>query len=279
MKSFKCTIDDEGHRHFDYKINEAETDKRKARKTLSDVEIQNMLDKADKIEHLYFKLRAKAVVAIARLWGKRRSEIASVLMDDVVVEEDNILTITFTLSKKRKKGLWQYREYLKRQIEKGEFTSEQFNKKSQGELETEWREWQKTKEGINIKTTKASKSTDANGFFAQIILEYRNFVHEKYPKAKFLFPYGTSIWGTYHFDFNDHINGRTILNIVKALDSNAWAHLFRERRGAAIARKNGRSLDTVYKVKDALDLENEETAYSYVKRYARDVVKEDEEET
>jgi hypothetical protein len=56
--------------------------------------------------------------------------------------------------------------------------------------------------------------------------------------------------------------------IARSLDPNAWFHLFRERKGADIARKKGRTLDAVYLIKDTLDLEREDTAYNYIRRYA-----------
>lgn len=45
-------------------------------------------------------------------------------------------------------------------------------------------------------------------------------------------------------------------------------HLFRETKGAEIAKTEGNRLMAVYEVRDTLDLETEETAYRYVRRYA-----------
>jgi predicted phosphoadenosine phosphosulfate sulfurtransferase len=58
-----------------------------------------------------------------------------------------------------------------------------------------------------------------------------------------------------------------LLNTVKKLDPNVWMHLFRELKGGNVAKRYGRNLQSVYAVKDALDLENEQTAYNYVKRF------------
>ena len=41
----------------------------------------------------------------------------------------------------------------------------------------------------------------------------------------------------------------------------------RELKGADVAKQYGRTLESVYHVKDARDLESEQTAYHYVKRF------------
>jgi hypothetical protein len=53
-------------------------------------------------------------------------------------------------------------------------------------------------------------------------------------------------------------------------------HLFRETKGAEVAKKFGRTLNSIYEVKEALDLEDESTAWNYVKRF---VAKKQEKET
>ena len=65
-----------------------------------------------------------------------------------------------------------------------------------------------------------------------------------------------------------HLSGRQLLGIIKQLDPECWLHLFRETKGAEIARRLGQTISAVYKVKDTLDLEKEATAYRYVRRYA-----------
>jgi len=44
--------------------------------------------------------------------------------------------------------------------------------------------------------------------------------------------------------------------------------LLRETKGAEIAKAEGRTLKAVYEVRETLDLENEQTALRYVRRYA-----------
>ncbi len=240
------------------------------REPLSNDEIDGMLANADKIEREYFRLRAKAVVAIAKVFGKRRSEIAAIEMKGLRVEND-LLLITFRLRKKRKRGLFQYISFLESKIKKGEITRAEFEAKTQGELTYEWREWQNTKEGVRVKETKVTKAVNVNSKFGRIIFNYITFVRDKIPKAKFLFPAGKeTIMGDakYIIDINNHIGGRTLLNVVKDLNPDAWMHLFREKKGEDIAKKHGNTITGVYAVKDTLDLENEETAYHYIKRYA-----------
>jgi hypothetical protein len=67
---------------------------------------------------------------------------------------------------------------------------------------------------------------------------------------------------------DQHLSGRQLLRLIKPLNPEAWLHLFRETKGAEIAKDKGRTLDAVYAVRETLDLENEETAYRYVRRYA-----------
>ena len=107
--------------HKKYVLNEEATEERKNREPITDLEIETMLKKADKIEGEYFKLRAKAIVAIAKVFGNRRSEIAGLKIADLKIDSD-VLCITFYLSKKRKRGLFQYTKFLENKIKKGEMT-------------------------------------------------------------------------------------------------------------------------------------------------------------
>ena len=66
----------------------------------------------------------------------------------------------------------------------------------------------------------------------------------------------------------EHLSGRQLLRLIKPLSPTALLHLFRETKGAEIAKTEGRTLKAVYEVRETLDLENEETAYRYVRRYA-----------
>ena len=251
--------------NYEYKIDKEATAERKEREPLTEEEIQAMLDKADLIEKRYFRLRAKAVVVIARVFGKRRSEIASLKVTDLKIEGD-LLVITFTLRKKRKKGLFQYIRFLENKIKKGEMTREELDAKTQGELNDEWRVWQGTKEGVRVRQSKSRQGVELTSLYAQVILEYWEYIKSQLSDCVYLFPAGKAIFTDYAIDYEHHIGDSTLLDIVKSLNPDCWMHLFRELKGGEVAKAHGRTLESVYEVKEALDLENEATAYNYVKR-------------
>jgi len=68
-------------------------------------EIDSMIRRADDLDNFYFKIRAKALVAIFARTGKRRLEVATVERDDVKVRGGNV-SITFMVVKKRKKTVF-----------------------------------------------------------------------------------------------------------------------------------------------------------------------------
>ena len=71
------------------------------RKTVPDKkEVLDMIEVARKIKFPYFRYRALATIAYLQT-GKRKSEIASLLVEDHKLDE-NGLFVTFTLRKKRK---------------------------------------------------------------------------------------------------------------------------------------------------------------------------------
>ena len=65
-----------------------------------------------------------------------------------------------------------------------------------------------------------------------------------------------------------HLSGRQLLRLIKPLAPTMWLHLLREGKGAEISRDKGMNITAVTEVKNMLDLENEETAWRYVRRYA-----------
>jgi len=106
---------------------------------------------------------------------------------------------------------------------------------------------------------------------------------QHHPECKFLFPSVRSIFGQALFFYQDKpLSGRQILRIIKQLNPKAWCHLFRETRGAEVVRADEKrlgeaSLMTVYRVKRALDLEREATAWNYISRYATETIEVEEE--
>jgi integrase len=242
-------------------LDKAATKELRNRDPLTNAEIDDMLSEANSLENEYFQLRAKALIAIAKKFGKRRSEIAALARDDLKVENMQ-LYVTFTLRKKHKKGLFQYLKIL----EKHNPTALD---KSLAELKLDWKEWTQTEEGYRVREEKRTKSVQVTDKYAQLILEYLDYLKQHYPDAQYIFPSGLEVFGTEYMVFNDaHLSGRQILRIIKPLNPDAWLHLFRETVGATIAKAKGRTLDAVYEVRETLDLENEATAYRYVRRYA-----------
>ena len=171
--------------------------------------------------------------------GKRRAEVAGLEQTDLRVE-GGFLYITFTVVKKRKK------------------------------------------ETLVTRRTKRFRLTDR---FAQCIVEYWSFMQQNCPKCKYLFPSVRSVFGeALAISQSRHLSGRQILRIIKQLNPNAWCHLFRETRGAEVVRADEKrlgeaSLITVYRVKHALDLKREATAWNYINRYATETIETEKEES
>lgn len=243
------------------------------RPVLNTKEIEGMLSQADQIEQPYYKLRVKALIALAKIFGKRREEIAALTMQDLTTK-NGYLFITFTLCKKHKKGLFQYVKHLEFLVKKGSLSREELDSKTHAQLLAEWREWNKTAEGCNTHIETVTKKTALNNPYTKLITEYFEFIRLHYPHSKFLFPSGINVFcESYIIRPNKHLSGRQLLRLIKRLNPTAWIHLFRETKGAEIAIDGGRNLNTLYDVRDTLDLENEETAYRYIRRYGIQEVK------
>ena len=236
------------------------TNERKNRKTLTDTEIGIALQKADKIENTYFKLRVKAVIALATIFGKRRSEIASITLNKITIE-DGFLIITFVLRKKHKKGLHQYLKFLEK-------TDPAITKtKPLDSIKLDWTLWQKTDQGIRVKTVEVTKKVSISEDYVIHILTYLEFLKENYPEATFLFPSGRQVFENYVVYGGLPIQPQSLLNALKKVAPSCWLHLFREKKGASICRSGGMNLETIFKVQQTLDLANETTAFAYIKRY------------
>ena len=176
--------------------------------------------------------------------------------------ENDQLYVTFTLRKKHKKGLFQYFRFLEK-------NNPVALEKSLQELKQNWKDWTQTLQGHRIKEEKRTKSVSVFDKYAQNVIEYCDFLEKTFPDAKYLFPSGTEVFGTSYTVFQDaHLSGRQLLRIIKPLNPTVWLHLFRETKGAEIAKDYGRTLAAVFEVKETLDLEGEQTALKYVRRYA-----------
>jgi hypothetical protein len=69
---------------------------------IDDNELGNAFDNANTIDNEYFRLRALAVLSLLRPSSKRRTENAWIPLENFKVEND-LLTVTFTLEKKKRK--------------------------------------------------------------------------------------------------------------------------------------------------------------------------------
>lgn len=70
-------------------------------KVITEAEFAEALYNAEQIQNEFLRLRAKAVLCLLRLTGKRRGEIAVLPLENVKVEK-GFLHVTFILEKKRK---------------------------------------------------------------------------------------------------------------------------------------------------------------------------------
>lgn len=176
--------------------------------------------------------RLRAKCLVALFRSGKRREEVASLRVDDLRVEGGFLYVTFTVVKKRKK---------------------------------------------TVITKSRTKRFPLDSQFTQFILEYWNWMRKNQPECKYLFPSVRNVFGQALAFYPDkHLSGRQVLNIIKELNPYAWCHLFRETRGANIVRADERkgqvSIFTVYKVKHALDLERETTAWNYINRYASEIV-------
>jgi integrase len=242
-------------------IDKAATKELRNRGPLTNEEIDLMLSEANKIEQDYFRLRVKALIGLVKKFGKRRSEVASLERENLKIKNGKLF-VTFTLNKKHKKGFFQYLKWQEK-------NSPAEMEKPLAQLKLQWKIWTETEAGYRVREEKRTKSVDVNDKYAKLIVGYLEFLERTYPEAKYVFPSGAEVFGESYIIFPDeHLSGRQLLRLIKPLNENAWLHLFRETKGAEIAREKGRTLDAVYSVRETLDLENETTAYRYVRRYA-----------
>ncbi len=238
------------------------------RPILTTLDIEKMLVEANKINDEYRRLRVKALIGLLKIFGKRRSEISRLKIIDLIIA-DNYLNITWTISKKHKRGFYQFVKLIKSQINKGQLPNNYLISKQYSDLIAEHKAWTLTQEGFRIKEDTRIKNIIADNSYAKLIIEYLEFMKKKHPDSKYLFPRNIYSFGNLMMvDPNTHLSGSQLLRMIKAVDPECWCHLFRETKGAEIARKYGNDLAGITKVRDTLDLEEEATAYRYTRRYA-----------
>lgn len=225
-----------------------------------DSEIEKTLRKSEKIPSEYFRKRVRALIGLVKKFGKRRAEVGTLLLNDLETKE-GYLYVTFTLRKKHKKGLFQFIKLLRK-------TNPAALNKPLSELEAEWSLWTETEQGFTVKEERRTKRVSCDDKYAKLILEYVDYLKAKNPEGVFLFPSGKAVFNTYVIRNSRSLSGRQLLRLIKPLNHRLWLHLFREMKGAEIAKDLGNSVTAVAAVKQTLDLEREDTAFRYVERYA-----------
>jgi integrase len=198
----------------------------------TEAEIEAILSKADKLENEYFQKRAKAIIALIKIFGKRRAELGMLEPKDLTIEGE-FLYVFFTICKKSKKGFFQYLKFLKKQGDPALLD------KPLPILEAECKDWNLTKEGSRLKTYRRQKVTPLSDKFAKLIVNYYEYMKAQYYdseteqwKIKFLFPSGKESFGAdYYVSTDKAISGRQLLAIYKDLDSERWLHLYRKLKG------------------------------------------------
>jgi hypothetical protein len=182
--------------------------------------------------------RLRAKATVAFLeTGKRRRELVCLEHSDITSDEI-FLYVRFTVVKKRKK---------------------------------------------NVNVLQRVKKFRRDSKWARYILEYLAWLKEKHPNCKYVYPRTKCLFGKiYIFDETQHAEGQEIWRIIKILNLNDWPHQHREKRAVKVIRMDERKfgeakLETIYRIRNVLDLEREQTAYNYIRRHETQKVEEEEE--
>jgi len=239
------------------------SEERVNRKTvISAEEFSEVLEAARLLTDEFFRLRALAVLCLLMLTGKRREEIARVQLDFIRIEH-GFLSVTFELEKKKR------RKRICPDCETVNSKASSFCKKCG-----------LTIVGIEPRSNKkpdlSTKAISLNDPLTQPIVEYVDNLRNRINTPKFLFPRGKMVFGNYFLIRNRHLTGRQIFNIVRGISELIWPHLFRETVGSEVI-KNDPTIIGAFKVMNRLDLENYETGFHYLKRYASDIIQREEE--
>jgi len=233
------------------------------RKTIiTDEEFKEMLRKADRISNKFYRLRAKALLCILRLTGKRREEIANLELGDVYTEGD-FLYLRFRLEKKKRR-FKVCPECKSRNTVKADYCQKcAFPLPSSTIM----------KRGRSEDSIKAVPLSDP---LTKPILEYRKLLETFDPKPRYYFPSTRNVFGlTTVILTENHLTGRQLFNIVRSLSDKVWMHLFRETVAADIIKQDP-SIIGAFKVQRRLDLESYQTGFNYLRRFAADIIQREE---
>jgi hypothetical protein len=232
---------------------------RENRETVIDYnELNRALDQASALKDKYFRLRALAVLSLLRLSGKRRTEISWVQVENFKVEND-LLTVTFTLEKK------------KRRHKKCPSCNTK-NASTASFCKTCGSDISRTPVAFTSKQANALKAFPLVDPLTQNILEYLNYLHSLNPVPRFWLPSGKNIFGNYIIISNQHLSDREVFNIVRDSSETLWPHLFRETVASDIVKQDN-AIIAAFKVQKRLDLEDMRTGFNYLQRFAKDIIK------
>jgi hypothetical protein len=232
---------------------------RETRETvIDDNELARALNQATTIENEYFRLRALAVLSLLRLSGKRRTEIAWIPLENFKVEND-LLTVTFTLEKKKRK----HKKCPSCNTKNSALSA--FCKKCGLQIS----EIPVTSTSKQAKSVKAFPLSDP---LTQNLLKYLEYLTSLNPIPKFLLPSGRSVFGNYFIIPDKHLSDREVFNIVRKMSETLWPHLFRETVASDIVKQDN-TIIAAFKVQKRLGLEDMRTGFNYLQRFAKDVIK------
>jgi len=225
---------------------------------IDDNELCGALQKARAFKNEYFRLRAIAVLSLLRLSGKRRTEISWIPLENFKVEND-LLTVTFALEKKKRKD------------KKCPHCNTQ-NTRASLFCKNCGKDISEVQLALTSKQAKAVKAFPLTDPLTRNILEYLNCLYRLSPVPRFWLPSGKSVFGNYVMIPDRHLSDREVFNVVRETSETLWPHLFRETVASDIVRQDN-SIIAAFKVQKRLDLEDMRTGFNYLQRFAKDVIK------
>jgi hypothetical protein len=224
---------------------------------IDDEELSKALHKANAIDDEFFRLRALAVLSLLRLSGKRRTEIAWIPLENFKVEND-LLTVTFALEKKKRK----HKKCPACSTKNSSLSS--FCKKCGLQIS----EVPVTFTSKQAKSVKAFLLSDP---LTQNLLKYLDYLASLNMIPKFWLPSGKNVFGNYFIIPDRHLSDREVFNIVRDTSETIWPHLFRETVASDIVKQDN-SIIAAFKVQKRLDLEDMRTGFNYLQRFAKDII-------
>jgi integrase len=121
----------------------------------------------------------------------------------------------------------------------------------------------------------STKSISLTHPLVRPILQYLEYLNNMKPKPKYFLPQAKSVFGYIVIIPDKHISGRQVFNIVRECSETFWPHLFRETVASDIIKEDD-SIIAAFKVQRRLDLEDFRTGFRYLKRFATDIIAEEE---